>query len=436
MDDFEFDLNLDELKTVDINTNNNSIARSSPSFNISTDTGSSSANVKTINMGSRPDLTISTSNHDSMPPPRSTSTTDFNFGDKEVDFGLDMIMNKKMVKNNTSGTPPGTPAPSVPIGGVDTYGSKPVTLTNDILSASAFDDGLTNIDLDKELNSIDINSVKPPKSMSMPTMPNFGSPPSTNYMNMNTNMNNNFGGSSSNSFSGGSATDGLSYEDIQKLKFDLLCKLERLRAKGIKFSRQFSMSSDYNEMKYEYDRLVHERKLDNSIKMSRNMLITFVSGIEYLNNKFDPFDLKLDNWSSQMNDNINDYDDVFEELYEKYKESANMAPEMRLMFMVGGSAFMYHLNQTMFKGLAPSAQDVFNQNPDLLRQFNDAAMRQTGGNGFANMMGMMGSGGSSAPPPPKFPGMGAGLSGIPGAGRPNINNTDDVDAMIANITSS
>jgi hypothetical protein len=168
--------------------------------------------------------------------------------------------------------------------------------------------------------------------------------------------------------------------------------------------------------------------------MSRNMLITFASGLEFLNNKFDPFDLKLDNWSSQMNDNINDYDDVFEELYDKYKDSANMAPEMRLMFMVGGSAFMYHLNQTMFKGLAPNAQDVFNQNPDLLRQFNDAAMRQAGGNGFANMMGMMGGGSSSAPP--KFPGMGAGLSGIPGAGRPNINNTDDVDAMIANITNS
>jgi ribonucleoside-diphosphate reductase alpha chain len=46
------------------------------------------------------------------------------------------------------------------------------------------------------------------------------------------------------------------------------------------------------------------------------------------------------------------------------------------------------------------------------------------------------SGGGSSSAPPKFPGMGAGLSGIPGAGRPNINNTDDVDAMIANITNS
>ena len=58
------------------------------------------------------------------------------------------------------------------------------------------------------------------------------------------------------------------------------------------------------------------------------MLIGLISGIEFLNNKFDPFDVKLDGWSGQVNDEINDYDDVFEELFEKYKDSTNMAPEL------------------------------------------------------------------------------------------------------------
>ena len=41
----------------------------------------------------------------------------------------------------------------------------------------------------------------------------------------------------------------------------------------------------------------------------------------FLNNKFDPLDLKLDGWGESIHENINDYDDVFEELHEKYKGS-------------------------------------------------------------------------------------------------------------------
>ena len=39
---------------------------------------------------------------------------------------------------------------------------------------------------------------------------------------------------------------------------------------------------------------------------------------EFLNNKFDPFDIKLDGWSEAVNENVDDYDDVFGELHEKY----------------------------------------------------------------------------------------------------------------------
>ena len=56
------------------------------------------------------------------------------------------------------------------------------------------------------------------------------------------------------------------------------------------------------------------------------MLIALVTGIEFLNTKFDPFDIKLEGWSENVHENVNDYDDVFEELHEKYKSKAQMAP--------------------------------------------------------------------------------------------------------------
>jgi len=122
------------------------------------------------------------------------------------------------------------------------------------------------------------------------------------------------------------------------------------------------------------------------------MLMAVINGIEFLNNKFDPFDIKLDGWSDQINENLNDYDEIFSELHEKYKTKASMAPELKLLFQLGGSAMMVHMTNTMFKSAMPGMDDILRQNPDLMRSFQNAAvnsMAQTspGFSGF--MTGLM-----------------------------------------------
>jgi hypothetical protein len=119
-----------------------------------------------------------------------------------------------------------------------------------------------------------------------------------------------------------------------------------------------------------------------------------------LNNRFDPFDVKLDGWGDQINENLNDYDDVFGELYDKYKTKASLAPELKLLFQLGGSAMMVHMTNTMFKSSMPGVDDILRQNPDLMRQFQTAAVNTMGQTnpGFAGFMnGVMNSEG---PPPP------------------------------------
>ena len=98
-------------------------------------------------------------------------------------------------------------------------------------------------------------------------------------------------------------------------------------------------------------------------------MMAAVSGIEFLNSKFDPFDVKLDGWSESVNESINDFDEVFEQLYEKYGGGGEMAPELKLVMMLGGSAFMFHLSNTMFKSSIPNMNDIMSQNPDLMKQF-------------------------------------------------------------------
>lgn len=204
-----------------------------------------------------------------------------------------------------------------------------------------------------------------------------------------------------------------SREEILREKFQLLRKLESLETKGVQLSKKYSMDSPLLEMKGEYETIVDEKAKQNSIKFQGNMLMTCINGIEFLNNRFDPFDVKLDGWSEQVAENVDDYDEVFAELYDKYKSKATMSPELRLLFQLGGSAMMLHMTNSMFKSAMPGMDDVLRQNPDLAQQFQKAAMDSMGSSnpGFSGFMNNM------AAPPSTSGKMGADLRS-PGAGPP------------------
>lgn len=182
--------------------------------------------------------------------------------------------------------------------------------------------------------------------------------------------------------------------DILNEKSELLYQFDRMEKKGFKLPKKFSMESDLNEMKNELERIKRDKEVDASIAFQRKMLLACTTGIEFLNSRFDPFDVKLDGWSENIHESIDDYDDVFEELHHKYKSKSQMAPEMKLLMMVGGSAFMFHLTNSMFKTSMPQMGDILKNNPDLMRQFASATARtmadsntdKTGMSGmFANM---------------------------------------------------
>jgi hypothetical protein len=74
-------------------------------------------------------------------------------------------------------------------------------------------------------------------------------------------------------------------------------------------------------------------------------------------------------------ENVDDYDGVFEELYNKYKTKVNVAPEVKLIMMLGGSAMMFHLTNSMFKSAIPNMNDVMKQNPDLVKNMISAVQQ-------------------------------------------------------------
>ena len=236
----------------------------------------------------------------------------------------------------------------------------------------------------------------------------------------------------------------LSANEIKNEKIDLIYKFKRLENQGIKTTMNYNMNSQLEDMRNEYIKLKKQREMENSIKFQRKMLMACITGIEFLNGKFDPFNIKLDGWSESMNEGINDYDEVFEELHEKYGGKTEIAPEIRLIMMVGGSAFMFHLTNTMFKTSLPGMDDILKQNPELMQQFAKAAVntpksqpQPANGPPPMNPMGMMGGlmsglmggGMMGGMPPPQKPPMPPKRS----ESKRSMKNADNIDNIIDEI---
>jgi len=192
----------------------------------------------------------------------------------------------------------------------------------------------------------------------------------------------------------------MTVEETLLEKFKILRKLEAIEAKGAKLTKKYTMESSLAEMQGEYELIISEKETSNSCKFQGRMLMAAVTGMEYLNNRFDPFDVKLDGWAEQLNENIEDYDEIFAELHEKYKSKAKMAPELKLLFQLGGSAIMVHMSNTMFKSAMPGMDEIMRQNPELAQQFTQAAVNTMGQTnpGFGNFMGNFMPGANNTPP--------------------------------------
>jgi hypothetical protein len=192
----------------------------------------------------------------------------------------------------------------------------------------------------------------------------------------------------------------LNPDEERKEKVELLNKLQRFEQKGLTPSRRFTMDNTLDEIKTEYGRLADARNLESSIRFQRQAMMSVVTGMQWMNDKFDPFDMKLDGWSESVHENLEDFDEIFEELYDKYKERGKMPPEARLVMALAGSGFMCHVSNTFLRARMPSMDDVLRQNPEMARQFATAAAKQAGP-GFGNFMSMaMGEGQANAQPTP------------------------------------
>lgn len=196
-----------------------------------------------------------------------------------------------------------------------------------------------------------------------------------------------------------------SIRSILTEKHDLLFRMNRLMTRGGTQSRTMSASDSLDELRAEYERMRRELDTEQSVKFQRSVLVSFATGLEFLNNRFDVAGVRLDGWSESINQDITSFDEVFEELHEKYGQKSTLPPELKLIFMIASSAFMFHMSKSVCSGV-PGMQEMMRDDPEFAKSVAAAVARKASrsdsssanrgsANLFANILGVGKSDGPS-----------------------------------------
>jgi hypothetical protein len=173
--------------------------------------------------------------------------------------------------------------------------------------------------------------------------------------------------------------------------------------KLIKNNSHFNMDSPFEEVEDEYETALEDKRKKDSIKLQGWWFMTFVNSVEYANAAFNPFDINLDGWGEQVNEDIDSYEEIFSELHEKYK-GGKLAPELSLLLRLGFSAAVVNFTNKALSTSVPGFNDVIRQSPELMKAFTNATVnsmsQQSPGFAFANNLMEEQMNRPRGPPPP------------------------------------
>ena len=243
-----------------------------------------------------------------------------------------------------------------------------------------------------------------------------------------------FGSFFSSSSSSSSSSSKLSDRDRRRKQRMMIKKMEEWYEKGLtKHNSHFNMDSDFAEVEDEYESAMEDKRRKDSVKLQGWWFMTFVNSMEYANAAFNPFDLNLDGWGEQVSEDIDSYEEIFAELYDKYK-GGKLAPEISLLLRVVFSAAVLNFSNKALSSATPAFNDVIKQSPELMRMFTDATVNSMSQKspGFAMASNLMQENSrprgppppapveTKSQPPPQRPGSGMNFTDAP-SNRPDIN---------------
>lgn len=172
-----------------------------------------------------------------------------------------------------------------------------------------------------------------------------------------------------------SSSSNMTDREKRRKKRMMIRKMEEWYEKGIiKSSSHFNMDSAYEEVEDEYEGALEDKRKKDSVKLYGWWFMTFVNSVEYANAAFNPFDVNLDGWGEQVSEDLDSYDELFGELYQKYK-GGKLSPEISLLMRLGFSAAVVNFTNKALSSATPAFNDVIRQSPELMKMFTNATVQ-------------------------------------------------------------
>jgi hypothetical protein len=158
-------------------------------------------------------------------------------------------------------------------------------------------------------------------------------------------------------------------------KRNMIDELERWYEKGyIKDNMHFHRDTPYEEVEEEYDAVLEKIRRKKSINLQKDILYNVMNFIEFSNSWVDPFGLKLEGLADKTTEELDSYEDIFGELYDKWK-GGKVPPELALLCKVGFSIAMLHMSNNVLSSTPIAFQDVVKQSPELQRAWHDSVVK-------------------------------------------------------------
>ena len=223
--------------------------------------------------------------------------------------------------------------------------------------------------------------------------------------------------------------------EVRRKKRAMIKKLEEWYDKGlIKHNSNFTLDSAFDEIEDEYETALEDKRKKDSVKLQGWWFMTFINSMEYANTVFNPFDLNLDGWGEQVNEDLDSYEEIFSELHDKYK-GGKLAPEISLLLRVGFSAAVLNFSNKALSSATPAFNDVIKQSPELMKMFTNATVSSMSQSspGFAMANNFMQDNSKPKGPPPPAP---VNTQNMPPPQRPGMTFTNEPPSNRPDINAS
>lgn len=176
----------------------------------------------------------------------------------------------------------------------------------------------------------------------------------------------------------GSYRPEMTEREIRIAKREVYRNLQKLKDKGVRIPH-FTDESDLDEMKDFYEDTSKDLRRRAGVRTLRKAITTGSSIVEFVFGKWNPLNLELEGWSESVNENITDFDDVFEEFAEKYfKDRSKLPVEIRLVGLILWSALSFHFTQQMAKRMTNGGKFMGMSMEDMGNMFGPSRVQTQG----------------------------------------------------------